>query len=254
MFAATRLARSLDSKCAEHKFTNSNFGGLHVHPHRFCKRRFYWPSAKKNDMEWANLKAVLAERGPDKSVEQWKNTWRDLKKKARSEMATHKRSLNITGNKEPVPVISDISNKIMDIIGLASAIGIGPMESIIDIGSSEQDTAVSLPMEPHSSGHSSTMNPAPASLEQIQTLGVKKMIKRRKQYRPVADFANIQRETNEILKKFADDMVAVLKERNKIEKERKIEKKEMPYLGKRNGSLASLKLLRIVLRPYARSY
>ncbi|GBP13520.1 hypothetical protein EVAR_6874_1 [Eumeta japonica] len=70
-------------KCAKHKFTNTNFGGLHVHPHRFCKRRFYWPSRpKKNDMEWANLKAVLAERGPDKPVEQWKNTWRDLKKKS----------------------------------------------------------------------------------------------------------------------------------------------------------------------------
>ncbi|GBP43099.1 hypothetical protein EVAR_96361_1 [Eumeta japonica] len=138
-------------------------------------------------------------------------------------MATHKRSQNITGNKEPVPVISDITNKIMDIIGLASTVGIGPMESIIDIGPSEQDTAVSLPMEPHSSGHSSTMNPAPASLEQIPnipTLGVKKMIKRRKQYRSVADFANIQRKTNEILKKFADDVEGVLKERNEIEKER----------------------------------
>ncbi|GBP67596.1 hypothetical protein EVAR_98650_1 [Eumeta japonica] len=88
-------------------------------------------SAKKNDMEWANLKAVLAERGPDKSVEQWKNTWRDLKKRARSEMATHKRSQNITGNKEPVPVISDITNKITDIIGLASAIGIGPWSLLL---------------------------------------------------------------------------------------------------------------------------
>ncbi|GBP13521.1 hypothetical protein EVAR_6875_1 [Eumeta japonica] len=78
-------------------------------------------------------------------------------------------------------------------------------------------------MEPHSSEHSSTMNPAPANLEQIPnipTLGVKKMIKRRKQYRPVTDFANIQRETNEILKKFADDVVGVLKERNEIEKPR----------------------------------
>ncbi|GBP34317.1 hypothetical protein EVAR_7368_1 [Eumeta japonica] len=85
----------------------------------FARGDFTGPlGQKKNDLEWANLKALVAERGPDKSVDQWKNTWRDLKKK-------------------------------------------------LETGSSGQDTAVSLPIELHSSGHSSTMNPAPASFDPI---------------------------------------------------------------------------------------
>ncbi|GBP31989.1 hypothetical protein EVAR_21022_1 [Eumeta japonica] len=53
-------------------------------------------------------------------------------------------------------------------------------------------------------------DPAPASSEptseNISTLGVKNVIKRRKQSRPVADFANIQKDTNDILKPSVGDV------------------------------------------------
>lgn len=58
-------------------------------------------------------------------------TWKDLKKGARTENAAAARARTATGNIANIPNISDVGTKVLNIIGQESSIGIGPDESII---------------------------------------------------------------------------------------------------------------------------
>ncbi|CAH0403845.1 unnamed protein product [Chilo suppressalis] len=51
-------------------------------------------------------------------------TWRDLRRKARTEGSVANRARNITGNATPVPAISEISQKILGVMGTEGAFGI----------------------------------------------------------------------------------------------------------------------------------
>nr|XP_034839901.1 uncharacterized protein LOC117995998 [Maniola hyperantus] len=87
--------------------------------------------AKRANSQWQILKDLLKEYGSDRSVDQWKQTWKDLKKGARTENATATRGRSATGNVSVVPPVSEISTKVLNIIGHECSTGIGPDESNI---------------------------------------------------------------------------------------------------------------------------
>ncbi|XP_039746699.1 uncharacterized protein LOC120624300 [Pararge aegeria] len=87
--------------------------------------------AKRANSQWQNLKSLLKEHGPDRTVEQWKQTWKDIKKCARTDNAAAARGHSSTGNTKIVPIVSDISTKVLNIIGHECSTGVGPEESII---------------------------------------------------------------------------------------------------------------------------
>ncbi|XP_075987851.1 uncharacterized protein LOC142984262 [Anticarsia gemmatalis] len=67
--------------------------------------------AKKAAVEWEALRQRLNQYGVDKTVVQWKQTWRDLKRKAR---------WAVSKNKDQIPVVSDITYKILETMSSAS--------------------------------------------------------------------------------------------------------------------------------------
>ncbi|CAG5009035.1 unnamed protein product [Parnassius apollo] len=67
--------------------------------------------AKRAESEWQILRDILKEYGPDKAVEQWKQTWKDLKKGARIENAAAARGRSTTGNVATVPTVSEMGTK-----------------------------------------------------------------------------------------------------------------------------------------------
>ncbi|XP_023952793.2 uncharacterized protein LOC112058529 isoform X2 [Bicyclus anynana] len=86
---------------------------------------------KRADSQWQTLKEMLKEYGPDRSINQWKQTWKDIKNNSRSENAASSRARHTTGNYVNVPVVSDITNKVLSIIGQEASTGIGPEETEI---------------------------------------------------------------------------------------------------------------------------
>ncbi|XP_049875438.1 uncharacterized protein LOC126373341 isoform X2 [Pectinophora gossypiella] len=88
-------------------------------------------SARKHEEEWIKLKTVLREYGPDKSTEQWKHSWRDLKKKARDERKKIKQALIQKRDPRDVPEMSTRSRTILQAIGYESPDEM-PIETTLD--------------------------------------------------------------------------------------------------------------------------
>ncbi|KAL4716736.1 hypothetical protein ACJJTC_004855 [Scirpophaga incertulas] len=83
--------------------------------------------------EWEELRLILNEYGPDKSVEQWKVTWRDLRRKARTECSIANRAIDAAGNSTVVPVLSDQTKRILGALGIEGPFRInGSEESSIE--------------------------------------------------------------------------------------------------------------------------
>ncbi|XP_049886476.1 uncharacterized protein LOC126380941 [Pectinophora gossypiella] len=98
---------------------------MSTHP-SFANGEFTGPLGSQQYLQqWETLRMLLREHGPDKSIEQWRHTWRDLKKKARGEGASLRKALTATGNLIPVPSLSETTNKILGVIGTEMAFGIG---------------------------------------------------------------------------------------------------------------------------------
>ncbi|CAG5001937.1 unnamed protein product [Parnassius apollo] len=106
-----------------------NFMSTHNH---LATGEFTGPlGAKRAESEWQILRDILKKYGPDRTVEQWKQTWKDLKKGARIENAAAARGRSTTGNVATVPTVSEMFTKVLNIIGHESSTGIGPEESSI---------------------------------------------------------------------------------------------------------------------------
>ncbi|XP_041985854.1 uncharacterized protein LOC121738084 isoform X1 [Aricia agestis] len=79
-------------------------------------------SAKKLEEEWTTLAATLSEHGPDKTIQQWKVTWRDLKKKARADGLRVLQAYNDgVGKTDSILTLSDQSLKVLKAIGHEAA-------------------------------------------------------------------------------------------------------------------------------------
>ncbi|CAK1592179.1 unnamed protein product [Parnassius mnemosyne] len=87
--------------------------------------------AKRANSQWQILKEMLKEYWPDRTIDQWKQTWKDLKKSARTENAAAARGHSTTGNSLIVPTVSEVSTNVLNILGFESSTGIGPEESSI---------------------------------------------------------------------------------------------------------------------------
>lgn len=96
----------------------------------------------KTNEEWDSLRMLLNEYGADKSVMQWKHTWRDLKRKARKLMK---------GSEPQLPVVSDTIFKILETMGQTCAVefesdDVAP-EDDITLDEWEVDSEHSMPDE-----------------------------------------------------------------------------------------------------------
>ncbi|XP_045778379.1 uncharacterized protein LOC123876235 isoform X2 [Maniola jurtina] len=99
--------------------------------------------ANKRAREWCALRALLRKHGPDKSVEKWKQTWRDLKRKHKKQ----KRNI-VSNNKDHVEKkICDIINNDLDKILESSTVNADPLESIGEGGASIKEEPSMSPVE-----------------------------------------------------------------------------------------------------------
>ncbi|XP_063530782.1 uncharacterized protein LOC134749712 [Cydia strobilella] len=99
---------------------------------RFANREYDGPlGAQRYEAQWEALAQVLREHGPDKSVQAWKVTWRDLSRKARRNNATANRARVLTGNAAEIPEISEDEQLVLAAIGRDTSEGVGPGESRI---------------------------------------------------------------------------------------------------------------------------
>ncbi|XP_072941134.1 uncharacterized protein [Epargyreus clarus] len=96
----TQINILLDYMAAHHSFAN---GLLRDHL-----------GIAKMQHQWQYLWETLKEYGPEKSIVQWKQTWRDLKKKARRE---HEENISAMEKGRYAPPISNLSLKVLEIMG-----------------------------------------------------------------------------------------------------------------------------------------
>ncbi|XP_063385394.1 uncharacterized protein LOC134671462 [Cydia fagiglandana] len=100
---------------------------------RFANREYDGPlGAQRYEAQWEALAQALREHGPDKSVQAWKVTWRDLSRKARSNNAAANRARAQTGNAVEIPMVSQEEQLILTAIGKDTSEGVGPEESRIE--------------------------------------------------------------------------------------------------------------------------
>ncbi|XP_047994196.1 uncharacterized protein LOC125232534 [Leguminivora glycinivorella] len=171
-----------------------------------------------NANEWAQLKTMLADFGPDKSVDQWKHTWRDLKKKARADGGRLRLSFQRTGNAEVVPKLSTTTEKILGAMGSECATGIGVEHETgigtagihtgeLEVGGSQEqadaEAVVVAPLLPARlpvrASRPKCPNPAPIPTAQRRT-------KRPEQQQHSAAFVAAQRATNAQLMEIASEL------------------------------------------------
>uniref|UniRef100_S4P2E3 Regulatory protein zeste n=1 Tax=Pararge aegeria TaxID=116150 RepID=S4P2E3_9NEOP len=75
----------------------------------FANGRLFGPLENLKEKQWNSLRVLLRKYGPDKSVRQWKTTWRDLKRKMRVQKSDVKKMADtINVNKDYIaPDLSD---------------------------------------------------------------------------------------------------------------------------------------------------
>ncbi|XP_034836505.2 uncharacterized protein [Maniola hyperantus] len=103
----------------------------------------------KRAREWCALRALLRKHGPDKSVEKWKQTWRDLNRKHKKQ----KKNV-VSNNKDHVEkkICENINND-LDKILQSSTVYADPLESIAEGGTSIKEepsmspVAIELPID-----------------------------------------------------------------------------------------------------------
>ncbi|XP_023952792.2 uncharacterized protein LOC112058529 isoform X1 [Bicyclus anynana] len=179
---------------------------------------------KRADSQWQTLKEMLKEYGPDRSINQWKQTWKDIKNNSRSENAASSRARHTTGNYVNVPVVSDITNKVLSIIGQEASTGIGPEET--EIGPYEifevpveMENIPPIPLSPvmassqpiHSFQPIASSEPIPSSLS-TPSLKFSSTPILRKKGSSTETFSKLQEEHNAILKSIDER----LKQRNEL--------------------------------------
>ncbi|RVE42559.1 hypothetical protein evm_012792 [Chilo suppressalis] len=167
---------------------------MESHP-RLANGEFYGAQGKLQEQgEWQHLRAVLNEHGPDKSIDQWKVTWRDLRRKQRTEASVSNQNRGCTGNVTTVPVSSDQTIKILNVMGTERVFDkhgeekpcILP-ESLLEIQTEEEMPDHHTPIRKRKLGNSSqaetsksiadTMNANPKELTEFDAIGINTAIK-----------------------------------------------------------------------------
>nr|CAD7434947.1 unnamed protein product [Timema monikensis] len=90
---------------------------------------------------WTDLSNRLNELGPEKTMEQWKKVWRDLKRNTRGRAAAINAAHRQTGNPDIEDKLSNLDNKVIAVIGWESSTGI-PGLSAIGLATNEHLKAV----------------------------------------------------------------------------------------------------------------
>nr|CAD7464444.1 unnamed protein product [Timema tahoe] len=80
--------------------------------------------AINSTQHWTDLSKRHNESGPDKTMEQWKKVWRDLKRNTRDRAAAINAAHRQTGNPDVEDKLSNLDKKVIAVIGLESSTGI----------------------------------------------------------------------------------------------------------------------------------
>ncbi|XP_048482611.1 uncharacterized protein LOC105381783 [Plutella xylostella] len=176
-----QLAKLADIMSQDHMLANGEFTGP--------------LGARLMEAKWQEVRDVLKEIGPDKSIVQWKQTWRDLKRKARKENAAANTARNATGNIIEVPSVSNVALRVLDATGQDCSVGIGPEETNIGreviVATDEPIITIETEMALHDYAESSPLRTT--RVRRRQRSG-----QPRQQQPPVA-FLNMQQEHNNLL-------------------------------------------------------
>ncbi|XP_046392785.1 uncharacterized protein LOC124160790 [Ischnura elegans] len=91
----------------------------------FAAGKFTGPLGyEKSQGQWQNLANMLNEQGGYKEAEQWKKTWRDLKRNIRAKAARINAACRETGNRPVRETLSEMEEKCLSIFGSEVAVGL----------------------------------------------------------------------------------------------------------------------------------
>ncbi|XP_046405561.1 uncharacterized protein LOC124170700 isoform X2 [Ischnura elegans] len=101
---------------------------------------------EKTQRHWQTLSAMLNELGGIKDIEQWKKTWRDLKRNVRAKAARINAGCGETGSKPVTEVLSEMEEKCLAVIGTEMAAGLPIPEFCESVPTaSTSNTSASMP-------------------------------------------------------------------------------------------------------------
>ncbi|XP_046387307.1 uncharacterized protein LOC124156860 [Ischnura elegans] len=91
----------------------------------FAAGKFTGPLGyEKSQGQWQTLANMLNEQGGYKEAEQWKKTWRDLKRNIRAKAARINAACRETGNRPVRETLSEMEEKCLSIFGSEVAVGL----------------------------------------------------------------------------------------------------------------------------------